>query len=280
MGRNLKVTLVIVLLISTTSSQSCSSDKVEVICRDISNGDLTTIGNIRRCIGDKSIVSNFPDSSLKSVIHSNKSAVENMSDIKGLNIDGAKVKFIPTGITSKFPNLKALTIASSGLLSVGKENLREFGSSLEFLWLKSNSISFISADLFVFNINIRLIGLEGNPIRHIEAEFFANLKKLSNVADVEIGGSEACMSGRRFQTSSGHNITTFVWNSTNCSNETARIETQLSHVNGRIQHSLNNDFCLESRMSSMENRMSAMEEKLEKVIKSVERLTSVLKDLF
>lgn len=83
------------------------------------------MGTLLQCYGDKSISWTFPDSPVSSVVHSNKSAVTNLSRSKSLWIMPAMpatVKFIPTGIKKKFTNLKALVIHSSGLLTAESEN--------------------------------------------------------------------------------------------------------------------------------------------------------------
>lgn len=66
------------------------------------------------------------EASVISVVHKNKSTLANLADIGGLYIYDASVKFIPTGFKQKLDNLKVLAIYSSGLLSVAKENLKEF----------------------------------------------------------------------------------------------------------------------------------------------------------
>lgn len=172
----------LVALSQLTNSQSCSSVKVEVviICSKVETFDWMAIGIALTCSGDHhSITSTFSRSSVTFVVHSNKSEATNLAEITGLRITGATVKFIPSGIGSKFINLKTLGIWSCGLLSVKKENLKEFGNWLEEVNISLNKLKSIDTDLFEYNPNLKVIFLNDNPIRYID-EFFTNLKNLKN----------------------------------------------------------------------------------------------------
>lgn len=213
----------------TVKSQDCSMHTVNLVCRSIENYNWfkrMIYGDSVKCIADESISWTIPGASVSLVLHRNGMKVTNLADIKRLEIYGATVNFIPTGIKRKFPNLRGLCIAASGLLSIDKENLREFGDTLENLDLYNNRLNFLNDDLFEFNQNLEVINLHENPIRHIENEFFTNLRKLRNIEKISLV-KVGCMS-QLFQTSDGHNIATFKWNNGKCTDQTARDETQIS----------------------------------------------------
>lgn len=238
-----------------TEPQSCQSalNNVEIICEEIANVEFLLVGFLSTCLGDRKISSLYPESPVSSVLFSDRSAVENFEEIEGLVIKQATVRFFPIDITNKLPNLKSILLETSGLLIIDKNDLKELGSSLEYLALGSNSITSIDADLFEFNPNLITISLRGNPIRHIEPELFANLKNMENVQWVNLGGL-ACMN-QVFNTENGHDMETFEWEHGNCFNETARIETRLAPKNARIQKSLKSEYCLNEKMDLIATKL-------------------------
>lgn len=228
--------LFILLLIAACSasflvkSQDCSPDEkhlrlVEIICAKVTNEKWSDAEFHLTCEGDNATTSNFPDSSVSSVLHSNRSEVANLPDIIGLSFREVTMKFIPLGIKFKLVNLKVLQIYDCGLLGINKENLQEFGSSLEGLHLQINKITSIDADLFAYNPNLKYIGLFDNPIRYIEPEFFTNLKHLKGLKFLDLETS-SCMNQTFSAVENGHDITTFVWQNENCTDTTAHDETQ------------------------------------------------------
>lgn len=256
--------LLLILMISYTKSQSCTSmSEVEIICSEID--DFNPSQNIYRCIADSAIKSIFPNSSLSS-----KEASDIDEIIVALVIRYATVKFIPTGIQRKFPSLRRLLIGMSGLLSVNKEDLKEFGSSLESLELGGNEITSINSDLFKYNPNIKLITLWWNPIRHIEPEFFKNLRNLKSIQLVAINAlNDATCMNQEFNTALGDDIDTFEWNNGGCFNETARIETRLVPINARIEQSMSYGACLDAKIEKKTDQITETATKIAEV--SVER---------
>lgn len=218
------ISLAILCSFFAESQQDCSMHRVKIVCTNILNFGWPDLGFIPTCLAEDSMNTIIPGSSVSSVVHINGSEVRNLLEIEGFQTYRGMVKFIPTGIMRKFTNLKVLVIYETGLLSVTKDNLREFGSSLEKLSLSKNKLIFIDADLFVFNPNLKDIWITNNPIRHIEPGFFANLKNLEYVNFLTLG-SAGCMS-QTFDAERGDNIDTFEWSSENCSDESARSETQ------------------------------------------------------
>lgn len=226
---NMKALVSILLfnsLLNLVYSQACSNvtEKVTIVCSPIENIVWPIIGPAMTCDADTSITSSFTDSSVTSVVLSSKSKVKNLEEIKFLDITNAKVKFIPTDIKSQLMNLKALRVSSCGLLSINKENLKEFGISLEFLCLHGNKIISIDEDLFDYNPNLRVIFLASNPIRYIDPHFFTSLTKLGKLEDVGLDSAN-CIN-QKFSASNDRNIATFEWNNQDCTDITAKVDTQ------------------------------------------------------
>lgn len=223
------ILLFLFIAVGTLSAelQGCSIQNIEIICERIKIAHLEAkIGDVLTCYADKSMKSTIPGSAVSSVVHKNGSEVTNLDNVEGLGIFKATVKFIPTNLGKKIPNLKFLEITLSGLLSVNKENFREFGDSLRGINLAGNKIISIDADLFEYNSNLYIIQLVQNPLRHIEPEFFHNLKNLKNISEVDLE-SAGCMNqqfDKRFGTS--HNMEIFAWKSEDCIDETARVDEQ------------------------------------------------------
>lgn len=250
-------------LVRTQSCQTSTTGEVEIICSSVEKVDWSYIGSQLTCRGDKSITWTLPDSSVTSVVYSNRSEVTNLTKITALKIDGAVVNFLSSGIKSHFTSLKGLQIRQSGLLSVSKEDLRQFGNSLEMLSLSINKLISINLDLLDYNPNLRAIYLNDNPLRYIQENFFTNLKNLKNLKFVNLERVN-CMS-QYFDTSKlGHILAIFIWNNGRCVSETARIETSLAPINARVQQSLNNEFCLKKENAELKEQMMKLSKNFEK----------------
>lgn len=227
-------------------SQSCPIQKVKIACALVPRVIFTVVGTLFRCQGDSSITSTFPDAAVSTVVHSNGSEVTNLLQIEALWISGAKVKFIPNGIKRHFPNLKAVSIQWCGVVSVNMENLREFGSALEYLDLNDNKITSINADLFEHNSNLKVITMQGNPIRHIEPELFTNLMNMKSIAIVDLTAA-GCIS-QKFYTSRYDKMATFKWKYERCSDETVKIN---------LQNMIDRESCLETKITEIINKTKA-----------------------
>lgn len=233
-------------LAAIVQSRDCSIVyNITNLCSSVSHRTYIIVGTLLTCVGDNLTISEYPGISVTSVFEtSNNSTITNLEQIQGIFIEKAPLfKFIPSGIKRKFPNLKAIIIESSGLLNINKEDLREFGRSLQYLELFRNLLTFIDADLFEYNQNLTFINLSFNPLRYIEPAFFTNLKIMKSLEQIHLN-AVGCMD-QYFATMSGHDIKTFIWSHGGCSDESAKIE---------MQNFRNNELCSESmsKISSAE----------------------------
>lgn len=206
-------------------SQSCNELHVKIVCSTVFNASYSVIGYFQQCkAGD--IISKTPHASLTEVVDKNDMKVTNIEEIEGLEISGVSLMFLPFGIKTKLPKLRILFINPNGsLLIVRKENLKEFGSSLEFFGVVNNRITFIDADLFEHNSNIKLIHFYNNPIRHIDPDFFVNLRKFEKIEWITVKSSTKCID-QDFRISRDSYLAIFVWNSKGCLDVTTKDDVQ------------------------------------------------------
>lgn len=222
------VLLVIFVAFATNlvESKDCS---VKIICSDIEDHYWYKYQNhFVTCMVDKSMSSATFGASVSTAKHSNGSEIANVAEIEGFLIKQsppAAVKFIPFGLKKKFPSLKALLFDQTDLQVVKKENLKEFGDSLQYLYLMKCKIISIDADLFEYNSKLKFINLYGNPIRYIEPDFFKNLIPMDYIDEFNFMNA-GCMNTRY---SSWYGLLKYFrsrWNNEKCTDETARDETQ------------------------------------------------------
>lgn len=242
--------------LSMAQPQSCLTRlrNIEITCHAVQNSDFKRVGPRQTCWGDKKITISFPGASVSSIIHSDGSPVENIQEIEALRIRGATVQFIPAGIKTILPNLAVLMIESSGLLTIDKNDLKEFGSSLEYLALGANLITSIDGDLFEHNPSLITLSLHGNPIRHIEPEFFSNLKLMKNAQWLNLQ-QMACMN-QLFDNENGLDIVSFEWNNGGCFNETAKIETKMAPIDARMKLIVNTFLCMNRQKEIQDTYLS------------------------
>lgn len=219
---------IISIVLFSTAIQSCY--EVEIICRRIRHVPyIDGTDFVCECYTDTSLSSVVPGSRVTSVVNFYRLEIPEkvLSKLEAININQATVKFIPTGIKSRFTSLKALGITSCGLLSVNKEDLREFGESLDLLALDDNLLTSIDADLFDFNPNLRAISLGGNPIRYIESRFFTTLSRHKKVELLTIGAPDGCLHKKCCTLEKfGTNPKEFSWNDAECNDKSARVQTK------------------------------------------------------
>lgn len=267
------ISLVLVLLtflFSSKSVESCSEQitNVNIFCSALGNYSFPSVGFVYECYhqGAPEIIVTVPDSQAVAVLHNNGSAVTQFLDIEALDIVFSRISFIPDGIKTLMPNLRVIRIRTSGLLSMNKENLRQFGNDLELASFVGNHLTSLDADLFEFNPNLRWISFSNNPIRHIDPRFFDHLPQMETLELVWLIHA-GCMD-QSFNVALG-DLNSFEWQNDNCFNETARVESMLHGINGRLLNNLNDNSCLRSDVENLNGRMNTIEEKLDRIIESL-----------
>lgn len=218
------------------------------------------------------ITSRLPDSSVSSVRHANGTAVKNLAKIEALMSTGGDVRFIPRDIKKWFPNIKILLIRSGGLLSVTKEDLKQFGTELRGADFWNSSITSIGADLFKYNSNLVTINFHMNPLRYIEPKFFENLKKLEKIVWVSFDSANCINQGM----TESNSVLTFNWNH-GCFSESSRIDySLLLTVNERIEHCRLENDCLKDKF---EKQLNSLRNSVKTLIKDNKELKYTVKTL-
>lgn len=222
------------------------------------------------CENDPSyLVINEPDLEFSEAVHSNGSKIVNSDRIEALFISTATMRFMPNGIKNFFPKLKAVEFYSCELTYLDKENMKQFGSDLEYASFLNNPISVLDGDLFEFNPNLKFISFNFCSLKFIDPGFFKNLRNLKHIEHVwmEISG---CINQIYDLSDNSHNIQTFTWKDGNCTDTKERDE------NVKIRWLINES----RRMKKGEIRLT----KLENIVgdrnltkKTNERLTNLEK---
>lgn len=198
--------------------------RVNIVCSDLRNVTFDTIGAVFTCRNTNASISlvTTPNSVVTSVTDRNGMVIAN--HIEGLILQNMRMNFIPNNITTMLPSLKAVQFHNVSLMSITKENMRQFGSLLEYVWFDRNQLTSLVGDLFQNNWNLRYISFHSNPIKHINPRFFETLKNMENLQRVYLS-SLGCMS-QQWNRATSRNISTFIWNNERCFNETEIITTE------------------------------------------------------
>jgi len=105
--------------------------------------------------------------------------IEEMSKVKDFIIDFSLIEYLPTNISSFFPNIKEYC-AYGIIKKIVKENFEKL-IYLERIDLSNNMIESIDENVFEDNKRIEKIFLNFNKIKSIQPETFKNLKNLRNL---------------------------------------------------------------------------------------------------
>jgi len=112
------------------------------------------------------------------------------SDVTSLRISSLVCHYIPIGLTIFFPDLEILRIEKSGLRSIQKYDLYEFGN-LSYLLLNGNNLMTLDIGLFEFTHNLKHVNFLNNLIFHVDPMIFVDSENLKTVGL----GLNTCTSG-------------------------------------------------------------------------------------
>ncbi|WP_213398997.1 leucine-rich repeat domain-containing protein, partial [Bacillus subtilis] len=101
--------------------------------------------------------------------------------VKTVYIYDSNCFYFPLRLQNFFPDLQGIKIQSSQLTEVKRDDLKEY-TNLRILNLFDNEIQFLESNLFEFVPKLELIWLDSNKIAHIDANVFNNfVGKLSHL---------------------------------------------------------------------------------------------------
>lgn len=164
------------LIIGIDKLVQASNDESErsIKCETIKKFMWSKVGSISTCKASSSLEINSFETEIAYIVDSKGYSLGKSSKIQGLWIKNAKVNFIPGNIKNFCPLLRALSVENSGLLTLDKEDMRQFGSDLIQISFFDNSIRALKGDLFEFNNNLKYVDFSSNPIEFIDAHIFDN----------------------------------------------------------------------------------------------------------
>lgn len=174
--KEMKLIISFLLIISIDKLVHASNDESErsVKCETIKKFMWSKVGLISTCKASSSIEINTFETEIADIVDSKGYSLRKSNNILGLWIKNAKVSFIPGNVKTIFPQLKALSVENSGLLTLDKEDMRQFGGDIIQISFFDNSIRALKGDLFEFNNNLEYVDFSSNPIEFIDARIFDN----------------------------------------------------------------------------------------------------------
>ncbi|CAG9807182.1 unnamed protein product [Chironomus riparius] len=101
-------------------------------------------------------------------------------DVQEVKFHHCEMSKVPQGLTKLVPNMTNLTIWSSSLKNVNKNDLAEY-KFLKKIYFMHNEIEFLPGDLFEGFTNLEVVSFMGNKLKIIEPNVFDSLKKLKHV---------------------------------------------------------------------------------------------------
>lgn len=106
---------------------------------------------------------------------------EDLSKVTGFVFTQGTMNFFPHGVDKIFKSLTAIQVEEAKLREIHVEDLAGF-KNLKILYLNSNELKVIEADLFKFNEKLEFIRLDFNQISHIDPQVFSHLVNLKLLA--------------------------------------------------------------------------------------------------
>lgn len=218
------------LILLTLSAPILGCIKVDIICDklernywDEPEGAQVGIGFLTTCqVRSLNVSMTSDDSSeVNSIVHKNGSLIENSESdqIGALTLQNVKFSHIPKRISNFLANLKVAQFSNNGLLSVTKEDLKQFGSKLELIDFSFNNLTAIEADLFEFNPQLKAVIFRRNPIKLIHPGFFDSLVNLRQLLYAVL--RSGCINVT-FYSKNHDDIENFNWKNSKCFNSTER----------------------------------------------------------
>lgn len=92
-----------------------------------------------------------------------------------ISFEDGDLQLLPNGINFTFLEVNSLNITNCGLSLLDKENLKQFGQHLKAANFSHNLLTFVTADLFNYNENLKFCDFNFNPILYI-AEIYFDIK--------------------------------------------------------------------------------------------------------
>lgn len=182
-------TIQLILLISSvifvTSTVQLIDNTVEIVritCASLKPQYWSFVGTLHTCITRNGTKVSTKKSS---VVEKDRN-----SQIESLYFDDTStIAFIPQNLKKSFPRLKMIVFDNQPIADLISDDLEQFGSDLEFFDVDRGHLTFLSANLFQHNSNLKYISFFGNPLKFIEPGFFNFIAQLQQL---EVFNLESC----------------------------------------------------------------------------------------
>lgn len=167
------VTLLLVIRLINYNRASIISENVEIICSKLENFHWYIVGEMMTCVTGKN-----------TKIQTRNSLIDELSKNPGVEAvyfkNSSQVEFIPKNLKKTFPKLKGLYLSKQPIKILDAEDLRQFGYDLEWLQVFEGKITHLNRNLFVYNMNLKVVSFARNPLKFIESGFFDNVIRMEN----------------------------------------------------------------------------------------------------
>lgn len=139
------------------------------------NGVFTPyIGSINYCLVH-SLAIESPNEAITSV-----NGLTTPTTFQGLNFYGMVVQYLPKNIGKFFPQLRGLTVWSTGLKAIQAADLENL-SHLESVYINQNEIEELNSDLFKFTPKINDVYFGNNQISHVGKDLLTKINSFKRI---------------------------------------------------------------------------------------------------
>lgn len=167
-----------ILLITTL----CITDafEIDLICETIEDREWDDVNTVRTCT-NKNIEVRTRDTKISQLLDKFGNDLTDVYLIEALAVQDTDMNFIPKGLKAACPKLKALSLRNTGIKSVKREDLQQFGNDLELISFRACYIIALDSNIFADNPNLKFISFQSNHLRYIESGFFSNVRSLNKL---------------------------------------------------------------------------------------------------
>ena len=128
--------------------------------------------NVYTCHGDFQL---DEDEHTVQSVTGNHTTRKTNSDVRILYINEQNLAFVPSGVSRFYPNLEGFELNNNTIQILTRDGFKGL-TKLNKIAFRSNLITAIDSFIFIENPNIQWIDFSQNPLKHIGAFAFSNLK--------------------------------------------------------------------------------------------------------
>lgn len=190
-----RIILLFSLIICGFASHLHQLDVVNIVCEDLYSGYyLWSTEPFGVCIVNSTLLITNIETKIRKINLIRGQQLINPIEV--LQIEKAeKLLYLPFGMNEVFPSLKTLQISYSGLLHLDQQDMKPFGSKLEYVGMSHNKLTALESDLFEFNTKLIHVDFSGNPLKYINPQFIGTMNTLNSL-NAAVFDIECCVRGK------------------------------------------------------------------------------------